>query len=244
MVKKITRSEREYKLLELATLQEIGKVIISTQGVDSVLIEILKALAKLLNFEYSTISLVDKRTNTISTKHGIWENEVDTFPEWLQLSSYSLEDKDIQADIVLKGKYEVIDKWDDRFNKQIWDKFNHEQLIRVYMPINIKGQTIGTIEAGYKKRNRPTIDKDQIQLLEAFANQAAIAIENAAQFESIKLMQQHAATAEKLSILRSIADQLAHRINNAAGTIPSMARDAKRTLSDGSLDSSNPVVLS
>jgi hypothetical protein len=91
----------------------------------------LQAISDILAFEYATISLVDAPRNVIETRGVIWEGQLDAFPEWMEMSRYSLDTPDIQTDIVHTGKTEVIDHWDDRFNKDIWERFHHERASRV-----------------------------------------------------------------------------------------------------------------
>jgi len=229
------QSELDITRSKLTALQEITRIITSTLDIDSMLVEILKSLSTLFKFEFSTLSLVDEDTRTISTKHGIWAGKIDKYPEWIRLAKYPLDRRDIQTDIIQKGQSEIIDTWDDRFNKEIWDKYDHQQYIRIFVPIKIKGKAIGLIESGYKKVEKSTIDSNEAGLLETFASDAAIALENAAQIEYRK-------EAEKNALLHNIANHLAHRFKNAAGSIPSAAREARRTLLEGGFDSSNPYI--
>lgn len=219
--------------IELNALRNVGKIIASMQDLDKVLIEILRILHNLLGFEYGTISLVDEKSRTIGTKHGIWGDEIDVFPKWIKMAQYSLDEKekiDIQIDIVRTGETEIIDSWDKRFNKEIWDEFKHERLIRVFMPIKVMNKVIGTIEAGYDKKRKGRITEEEKRTLSAFVNQAAIAIEVATQIEAIKSEEQQVINAQKLAMINNIAGFFAHKLHNAAGTIPALARDAKEIL--------------
>jgi GAF domain-containing protein len=217
---------------ERNALQEVSNLIIGTLDVDAALAGILEKLKSVLDFDFITVSLVDRDKRTISTRHGIWDHEIDKYPDWVSMARYSLDDPDIQADIVRTGETEIIDSWDSRFNREIWDKFGHDQLVRVFMPIKIRGQVIGTVEGGYYRTRKPSIDDDEIQTLEAFVNHAAIAIENAAQIEALKVSQQQQAAADRDVLVQQISATFAHQIKNAAGTIPVLAREARSLLSE------------
>jgi K+-sensing histidine kinase KdpD len=234
--------EMRLRSVELAALQEVGRIITSTLDLRSILGKILEALDEILEFEFSTISLVNERARTISTERGIWEGQIDKIPEWVDAAHYPLDHEDIQADIVRTGRTEVIDSWDDRFNREIWERFHHDRLIRVFMPIKFGDEIIGTVEAGYDKSNKSHIGDDEVQTLTAFVNQAAVAIKNAAQFESLKATQQRALAAQKSAMLNSIAGMFAHRITNTAGTIPVLARKIRKDLLQGK-DPTGPEIM-
>lgn len=185
------RNNRLYNRLqksnrELDALQGMmGKLTIEIDP-DKLLKEFLQAIHQVLGFEYSLVALVNRTENTIATRHGIWHGEVDRFPDWIEMSQYPLDHPDIQADIVRKGQAEIISEWDSRFNKAIWDKFQHEQLVRIFMPIKIQDEVIGVVEAGYDKKNKKYISQDEQQSLQAFVDQAALAIQRAGQFHEIE----------------------------------------------------------
>jgi GAF domain-containing protein len=185
------RNNRLYSQLqksnqELNTLQDLMRKLTMETNLDQLLREFLLAIHSALRFEYAFISVVDRDQNTIEAKHGIWQGEIDTFPEWIKLSKYSLEHEDILADLVRTGNVEIISGWDKRFNKEIWDRFNHDQLVRIFMPIKIQDEVLGTVEAGYDKSHQTTISLEEQHTLQAFADQAALAIQNASQYHKIQ----------------------------------------------------------
>lgn len=163
---------------ELRALQEVSSVLskVSTLDVDEVLKVILRSVSDILGFEYGGLSLVDEEKQIIEAKHAIWKGQLDVFPEWMQMSVYLLDHKDIVPDIIRTGKTEILDRWDPRFNKEIWDKFDHQNLIRIFMPIKIEDKAIGTIEVGYDKTAKKEITPEEVRSLEAFIAQAAMAI--------------------------------------------------------------------
>ena len=97
---------------------------------------------------------------------------------------------------------EIIAGWDDRFNREIYEKFGHERLLRIFMPIEARDRVIGVIEVGYDRRERGHIDDDQVRLLRAFVDQAAVALVNAGLFEQMQTR------VESERIVRQISEQL------------------------------------
>jgi GAF domain-containing protein len=83
------------------------------------------------------------------------------------------------VDVYRSGRTEIIAGWDDRFNREIYERFGHERLLRIFMPIQLRDRVTGVIEVAYDRGSREEISDDQVQLLGAFVDQAAVALENA-----------------------------------------------------------------
>jgi len=126
---------------------------------------------------------VDEKAGTIGIRHGIWRGEFDIFPHWIQASRYPLDHPDILAEIYRTGHTEIIGEWDTRFNREVWEKYGHERFLRIFMPIKMRERVIGVVEMGYDKRTKGHIGEDEVQMLAAFMDQAAVALENARLFE-------------------------------------------------------------
>ena len=80
-------------------------------------------------------------------------------------------------------------------------------------------------------------DQQDVQLLEALAQEAVIAIQNAMQHQKLQLVykkyekeQEKRVAAERWAVMGQAATALAHRINNIMGIVPASAGEIKRTL--------------
>lgn len=80
-------------------------------------------------------------------------------------------------------------------------------------------------------------DQHDVELLEALAQEAVIAIQNATQHQKLQMMHQtledeqaRRVAAEKWSVMGQAATALAHRINNLIGIVPASASEIRRTL--------------
>ena len=81
-----------------------------------------------------------------------------------------------------------------------------------------------------------------VELLEALAQEAVIAIQNAMQHQKLQLMykkyakeQERRVAAERWAVMGQAATALAHRINNIMGIVPASAGEINRTLADVSM---------
>ncbi|HTP11110.1 MAG TPA: GAF domain-containing protein, partial [Anaerolineae bacterium] len=193
------------RLDELVALQKTSKQVAHSLDLDEVLTSILQTVVDTLGFEFAVISLVDEDRRLIRSDRGI-----NVPPAWLAMSVHPLDSKDIQADVVRSGRMQVITGWDDRFDRRIWEQFGHNEMIRVFTPIEVAAaddaqgvRVIGTIEAGYHLATRSDINSDQLRMLEAFKDQAALAIEHA------QLMQRARKRADILASLHTVGQAVA-----------------------------------
>ncbi len=160
-------------------LYETSRALSSSLEEEDIIRIILGAIYRTLNCEHVILATIDEQARTIGIRHGIWKDQFDMFPAWMQMSQYGLDDPDILADICRTGKTEVIGEWDERFNRAIWEQFGHERLLRVFMPIEMQDRVLGTIEVAYDKQSKSSIEQDEVEILAAFVDQAAITLENA-----------------------------------------------------------------
>ena len=73
-------------------------------------------------------------------------------------------------------------------------------------------------------------DQQDVELLEALAQEAVIAIQNASQHQKLLSEQEKRLAAEKWALMGQAATALAHRINNLMGIVPVSARETLHSL--------------
>ncbi len=73
-------------------------------------------------------------------------------------------------------------------------------------------------------------DQQDVELLEALAQEAVIAIQNASQLQRLRTEQEKRLAAEKWAVMGQAATALAHRINNLMGIVPVSANETMRSL--------------
>ena len=214
-------AEAQKSAQRMQALYEASRALSSSLEEEPLMRAMLEAADRMLGYEYATISTVDEAARCVGMRHGIWGGQFDLFPEWMQMAQYALDQPDILTDICRTGRIEIIGEWDDRFNREIWDRFGHERLLRVFMPIKIRDRVIGVIEAGYDRQTKGRIGDDEVLLLAAFADQVAAALENARLYrverEQLRRLQESQAQlvqAEKMAALGRLIGSISHEINN------------------------------
>ena len=176
-------AESQKSAQTMQALYETSRVLSSTLEQETVIRAILEAVYHTLGCEHAIISTVDEKAGTIGIRHGVWHGKFDVFPHWIQASRYPLDHPDILAEIYRTGRMEIIGGWDARFNREVWEKYGHERFLRIFMPIKMRERVIGVVEMGYDKRTKGHIGEEEVQMLAAFMDQAAVALENARLFE-------------------------------------------------------------
>lgn len=163
---------------KLSQLVEVQQEILGKQDWDDVIDTMLTTVTNTLGFESVNVSLVDLRHKRIETKYvkGIPEPDV---AEFLKRANHSLDSDDIQADIVRTRNVEVPDVEDKRFDPQVYGRFGHAHLIRVFMPMIIPSddRVIGTVEARYRRTHRKYIYERDIEILRGFVDYVVRALE-------------------------------------------------------------------
>jgi signal transduction histidine kinase/GAF domain-containing protein len=131
-----------------------------------------------LGYQFVNISLVDQEARRIRAQYvaGLTEEEKAQFKK---LADHSLDSSDIQADIVRSEEIEVPEDNDPRLDRKVYDTFNHQRLIRVFIPMVSRStnRVVGTVEAGYQKQFRPFIYERDVRILRDFVEFVTEAIE-------------------------------------------------------------------
>jgi len=117
------------------------------QQLEELLESILSETTETLKFEFAAISLVDEYRNCIETVRGR-----NISLGWIMRAKHQLTVPDIQTHIVKSGETKVVVGWDNMLDKDIYDRFEHWRLARVWAPIlGADRRVVGTIEAGCNK---------------------------------------------------------------------------------------------
>jgi signal transduction histidine kinase len=170
-------------------LQQLVQTVTHSLDRDCVLDTLLQLVTTVFGFDFATVSLVDEVQNAIHTVRGR-----NVSPEWIDAAAHSLTSDDIQADIVRNGHAEILTGWDERFDRDIWERFGHQDMVRVFVPMIVadlatgQEKCIGTLEAGYRKGDRERITHEQVHLLQPFVDQTAVAVANAHLYEQVQSM--------------------------------------------------------
>lgn len=205
---KIEVFQREHS--NMLALAEIGQVINSSLELDEVLRIVMDNIVRLTKAERGFLMLRDEHGEMITRTARNWEME-----------SINSSEKNVSRTVVQR----VIDTGESvvTTNAQEDQRFLGQESIVAFnlrsilcVPLKVKNDLIGVIYADNRIRAGIFSDSEK-DLLEAFANQAAVAIENARLFSSLK----H--TLEEVTALKNLMDNVFASI--ASGVITADVQD-------------------
>jgi len=175
-----TVGEQEHERMQLHALTEISSVVNSSLDLTTVLNEVMDTIIKLTGAERGFLMLRNEATGVLEFRIA---RNLDR--ETLQASAFEIS-RTIVSRVAETGEPVVTTnaQEDPRFGKQeSVVAFNLRSILCV--PLKTKGSVTGVIYADNRVRTGLFSERDR-DILAAFANQAAVAIENARLFESVK----------------------------------------------------------
>jgi signal transduction histidine kinase len=230
----------------LKILYDINTKINSSFTKDSILDSILYMVTEKLGYEFACIQLADHDEGVIKTLKGTVnkkiKNAVDP-NDWMEyehpINVKPGERPDINV-LVLMEKEDVfvIKGWHDSFNKTIYEKFGHKDLVRAWVPIIAHDPRkpdpvrIGILEAGHNIKRKNQINSHELEVLKAVANQLAIILLNWQQREEL-LRSKDKMFVKQLS---SITEFIGHKMSNSIGAIRLMSKEYQNSLSQGKIE--------
>ena len=169
----------EQRFSHLQALAEIGGVVNSTLEVDEVLQIVMDTIVRLMGAERGFLMLRDERGEMVSRIARNWEQES------INPNEFAISRTVVQR--VIDGGEAILTtnaREDPRFGAQeSIIAFNLRSILCV--PLMVKSELIGVIYTDNRIRTGIFSESDR-DLLLAFANQAAVSIENARLFSSLK----------------------------------------------------------
>lgn len=205
---KIELFQKEHS--NMLALAEVGQVINSSLELDEVLRIVMDNIVRLTKAERGFLMLRNEQGEMITRIARNWEME-----------SINSSEKNVSRTIVQR----VIDSGESivTTNAQEDQRFVGQESIVAFnlrsilcVPLKVKNELIGVIYADNRIRTGIFAESER-DLLEAFANQAAVAIDNARLFSSLKQ------TLEEVTALKNLMDNVFASI--ASGVITADVRD-------------------
>jgi signal transduction histidine kinase len=200
IVKARLLEDADRRARQMSTLNDLTRSLTSTLDLDPLLNRILQSAVDILDCEVGSLLLVDQQT-------GESVFEVATGPVGAELEGQRLPPGVGLVGKAIRSKQAIIEndvrRSEDWFNVDEKTGFSTKDLLVV--PLVVKDQVIGVLEILNKNDRTPFNWKD-LELITAFAGQAAIAIENARLYTQTD--QALAARVDELSTLQRIDREL------------------------------------
>jgi PAS domain S-box-containing protein len=177
------RAEAEARLRELTFLQRVGQAVSSTLDLSRVLDALFTTLETEMGFTHTAVIVFDEAAGEVRTLRAggsaaAMQNLVRPLAQM---------QNDIVLDVARKGKTEIVEGWDDRLDREVYEREGHADLVRAFAPLRLRDQSIGVLEVGYQRQRRAHITPEEVRLVDGMADQVAIALGNARLFEQANL---------------------------------------------------------
>ncbi|HOJ92626.1 MAG TPA: HD domain-containing protein [Dictyoglomaceae bacterium] len=175
------RNNLKEKIKKLNLILEVSKEINSTLNLSELLQIIMRLTKTQLSAEASSLMLLNEEENFLSFEVALGEkgDEVKRFTVRVG--------EGVAGEVASTGKPIIVNdvEKDPRFSPKLdsLTKFKTRSIICV--PLKYKDKIIGVIEV-INKINYQNFSKEDLEILQAIANQAAITIENARLYEELK----------------------------------------------------------
>jgi signal transduction histidine kinase len=225
----------ERRLQELSTLNEVSKGILSTTDLETDLCLIARISAQVLNAKGAVLRLVDDTTGALASKaiYGISIGE---------MGGPAGEGAQGIAERVLASGKPVLVNDTGAYACEAGGIERRRNLICV--PLSKADRVLGTLTVFDKIQPEALADEgfgnDDVRFLTVIAGQAAIAIENAKLFDSIRRgevriqeLHRHLLRSERLAALGELSSQVAHEIRNPLTAIGGFARATLKKMEPG-----------
>jgi transcriptional regulator with GAF, ATPase, and Fis domain len=180
------RNSLEEKIERLSTFASLASSINSTLDLNQLLTYLMTCATKVMKAKDSSLMLLDERTNELVFKVALGEKGD-------QMQEFRLRmGQGIAWQVAASGEPIVVTDTaaDDRFDKSIDMATGFETKSIICVPIKLREKVIGVIEvlnAGYSG----PITREDIEMFSAFANTAAVALQNARLFAAIQNSLEH-----------------------------------------------------
>ncbi|MGD8794455.1 MAG: GAF domain-containing protein, partial [Anaerolineae bacterium] len=171
------------RLAQLSALQETSTAVASVLELDELLHLITEQATTLLKADGGMLNLVDwerdedyvvAASGSTAWTVGIRSPLRASLSGWVTLHNQPVISNDVRAD----------DRVDQAGRVRLEDRNKQPVANAAVAPLTVKGRVMGTLALIDKQKGQADFDQDDLDLLVAFANQAATAIENARLFRA------------------------------------------------------------
>ncbi len=205
---------------QLATLNEIGQAITSTLDLDNVLAALMDRVQNVVNVEACFVALVESETGDLVFRHAVGEAGQAAIGLRLKFGQGIVGWAAAHRQSVLAPDVAS----DPRFDSSVDSATGLVTHDMVCVPMVLHDAVIGIIELTNKQKS--AFDQDDIQLLQAVAAQAAVAVENAQLFQVTRRRLDEMAVVSSVALLGAAGRPFDETVARATGALSRLWPDA------------------
>jgi HD-GYP domain-containing protein (c-di-GMP phosphodiesterase class II) len=174
----LTEARRRNRHLEL--LHEVGYLVNSSLDPNEVHRRAIEAIMKLADSEAASLLLFDRATNELFFEVALGAKEIEV--RRVRLGK----NEGIAGWVIKHGEPLLIDdcRSDPRWSKRMDRESSFVTRNMICVPVSVKGETIGAIQAINKRKGR--FDGEEVEMLSILSSQIGVALENARLFDQLR----------------------------------------------------------
>lgn len=213
LAREAQRRQQEIQRRQTArTLLEISRALNSTLDLEDVLRRIMAELSSIVPYDSAAVFLLDRSKLVVAAHRGVDVTEH-------EVAEFDLDEAHAANQVLQTSRPLVIN---DTQQDERWKTLSSESPIRAWMgvPLRVRDKTVGVLNVNSHTVGR--FSAEEIELAEAFADQASVALQNARLHEvEVKQIEQELSIAREIqtSLLPSAAPQV-DQLEIAAYTLP------------------------
>ncbi len=172
-------AKKRYRELDL--IYQVGQALANTLDISELLETVMQLSANMLNAAASSIMLIDEARRELVF-------EVSHSPKAVLLNRFRITmDEGIAGWVATHGRPTIANNvhTDPRFSRNVDVRTGFLTMSIAAVPLRLKGKVIGVLEV-LNKYSEDGFDNDDLRLMTSIAAQAAIALENARLYQSVR----------------------------------------------------------
>ena len=178
--------EQQSQLLEdknrlLYAFEEIGRSLLTTLNLNEILDILSVEIVKVSAFKNMMVALVDDEHQFVEVVRRVHTDPLSEIISQISLEGplqYDLDDPNITAEVARTGKMQIIEGWDDRFDRNVSNPKELKDRAAYFIPIKKDNHVLAVLATGSLISEKPAM-MASLETIHPLLDQVAVAIEHA-----------------------------------------------------------------
>ncbi|MBI2951604.1 response regulator [bacterium] len=187
----------------LNSFHRAAQTILSPLDPAQILDNLAKQIVEAGIFRSLMVALVDEGAKRVEISRGLWrdpDGHILWNPQQMVGASYALEDDNITAQVARTGEMQVVEEWDERFDRRFSQPEDRRGKVSYFIPVKQGGRVLAVLATGSQVEEKEETLR-RIEVMRPLLDQIAIALEHARLYREVQEYGQ-----QLIAINRSLAE--------------------------------------